>query len=75
MDRATERRIVYVLCLAGLAFGLFDLYLGQNAKNLQAIGVSVLIIGLSIATGIAVWRSGRAESEVPTGIETEIDGE
>lgn len=60
MDEATERRIVYVLCLAGLVFGLVDLNLGLNQSSMQAIGVSLLIIVISIASGIAVWRSGRA---------------
>ena len=75
MDEATERRIVYVLCLAVLVFGLFDLNMGLNQSNRQAIGVSVLLIVLSIGTGIAVWRSGRAGGETGSEIDGEIDGE
>ena len=75
MDEATERRIVYVLCLAGLVFGLFDLNLGRNQSNMQAIGVALLIIVISIATGIAAWRSGRPRSEIDSEIDDEIDGE
>jgi hypothetical protein len=75
MDEVTERRIVYVLCLAVLVFGLYDLSLGLSQSNRQAIGVSVLLIVLSVATPIAVWRSGRAGGETENEIDMEIDDE
>lgn len=64
MDNATERRILYALCLMVLALGLFDLNQSLNQANTQAIGVSVLLIGISIGTSVAVWRSGGAPTEI-----------
>jgi hypothetical protein len=75
MDEVTERRIVYVLCLAVLVFGLYDLSLGLNQSNRQAIAVSVLLIVLSIGTAIAVWRSGRTGGETESETESEPDDE
>jgi hypothetical protein len=63
MDEATERRIVYGLCLVGEVIGLIRLNEGVNRSDLQLIGVSFFLVALTIVTGIAFWRSGRVQSE------------
>jgi hypothetical protein len=63
MDEATERRIVYGMCLVGAIVGLILLNEGLNRSDLQLIGVSFFLTLLTIATGIAFWRSGRVQSE------------
>ena len=59
----TERRIVYGLCLVGVVIALIVLIEGLNRSDLKLIGVSFFLIVLTIVTGIAFWRSGRAQSE------------
>lgn len=63
MEPATERRIVYLLCLIGLIIALVDLVVGLNQGNLQAIAVAFFLTVLIVATVIGIWRSGRAGKE------------
>jgi len=63
MDEATERRIVYGLCLVGAVIGLILLNEGVNRSDLQLIGVSFFLVALTIVTGIAFWRSRRVQSK------------
>jgi hypothetical protein len=59
MENATERRVVYALCLAGGAVALAALYLGLARSDVRVIGVALALVGLLAATAIAAWRSGR----------------
>jgi hypothetical protein len=63
MEGATERRIVYGLCLVAVVIALIVLIEGLNRSDTQLIGVSFFLIVLTVATGIAFWRSGRVQSE------------
>lgn len=63
MDTAIERRIVYVLCLVGLVIALVTLFAGLDQSNTQVIGVSLLLVAITIGTAIAAWRSGTVREE------------
>ncbi|MEN6342030.1 MAG: hypothetical protein ABFC89_05665 [Methanospirillum sp.] len=58
MDDATERRILYLMCLAGTAIALVALYAGVIRSDTEVTAVALALIGLMVATAIAAWRSG-----------------
>lgn len=67
MDSASERRNVYVMCLVVLVLALFTLSHSLNQWDIKAVGVSLALIAVAIATAIAANRS--------TSGGTEVDGE
>ncbi len=71
MDDATERRILYAMCLVVVALALIALNQGLKELDYRVIGVALALIGTMVVTAIAVWRSGRAGGE--TGYESEED--
>jgi uncharacterized membrane protein YwzB len=73
MIDATERRVVYVLCLAILFLGLFALSRSLDPPDAHAVGVSVVLIALSIVTAIAVSRSGRGGGGTTAPSERDLD--
>ena len=64
MEGATERRIIYVLCLVVLVLGLFALSRSLNPPDTSVVGISVALIAVSIVTAIAAGRSGRVDDEI-----------
>ncbi|MEN6518808.1 MAG: hypothetical protein ABFC38_11645 [Methanospirillum sp.] len=63
MDGATERRTLSILCLVGVAIALITLNQGRIQSNTKVIAVSLGLIGIMIAAGIAASRSDRVRSE------------
>lgn len=59
MEDATERRVVYALCLAGGAVAVAALYFGLARSDVRVVAVALALVGLLAATAIAAWRSGR----------------
>lgn len=64
MDGASERRIVYVLCLVVLVLGLAALERSLNLPDMRSVGVSLALIAVSIVTAVAASRSGAAGGEI-----------
>ena len=64
MDGATERRIVYVLCLVVAVLGLLTLSRSLSRVDLKSIGVSLGLIAISIVTAIAASRSGQLDRTI-----------
>lgn len=73
MDGATERRIIYLLCLVVLVLGLFVLSRSLNPPDLKTVGVSLALIAISIVTAIAASRSGRMSDGIADEPVTEIE--
>ena len=63
MNERTERRILYLLCLAGASIALVALNGGLVQSDIKVIGVSLAIVGLMSVTGVAIWRSGFVPGE------------
>ncbi len=59
LDR-TERRVIYVLCAVALMLSLIALSRSVEVPDARAIGLSLALSGIAVATAIAAWSSGRA---------------
>lgn len=71
MDGATERRIVYVLCLVVAVLGLLTLSRSLSRVDLKSIGVSLGLIAISIVTAVAASRSGQLDRPIENGAASE----